>query len=136
MGCVPSCVPVVIAFVAVLEGSFAGSIFGLCLGLFSCLAQGGEGAGMIFLGAVIGMLAGLWQERKLRNPFFACLFSALAALLGVELVQILLQLLFASNGSLAAMGRIAAFETRYSILLAVPAYLPFRFVYRRLGSGG
>lgn len=134
MGSLPDLVPVCIAFAAVLEGSFAGSVFGLCLGLFSCLAQGGSGAGMIFFGAVIGMLAGLWQQHRLRRHWYACLSSAFLALVGVNALRILLRLVFTGGGSLAVMCRIAAFEVVYSMLLALPVYPLFRFIHRRLGT--
>lgn len=134
MGSVPNIVPVCIAFTAVLEGSFAGSVYGLCLGLFSCLAQGGSGASMIFLGAVAGMLAGLWKERRLRRTLGACLGSAFLVLAGINAVQVLLRVLFVGGGSVAGMVRIAAFEVLYSMLLALPAYPLFLFVHRRLGT--
>ena len=41
LGSVPNFLPVGIALAAVMEGSVAGSIFGLCAGLFACLAPGG-----------------------------------------------------------------------------------------------
>ena len=134
MGSVPNLVPVCIAFAAVLEGSFAGSVYGLCLGLFSCLAQGGQGTSLIFLGAVIGMLAGLWKERKLRRQMPACLGSALLALAGVNGVQILLRLVFVGGGSLATLCRIAGLEVLYSMILALFTYPMFLFVHRRLGT--
>ena len=133
-GSVPNLVPVAIAFVAVLEGSFGGSVYGLCLGLFACLAQGGRGASLIFLGAVTGMLAGFWQERRLRRTLGPCLTSAFLALVGVNAVQILLRLLFGQGGSLPTLLRIAGLETAYSMLLALPLYPLFRFVHRRFGN--
>ncbi len=130
-GCVPICMPAAAAMVAVLEGSFRGAVFGMCLGLFSCLAHGGSGAGLIFAGAMIGMLAGLWQERKLKRHTAACLVSAWLAIIGVELFQILGQLLSGSGASAATLLHIAGAESAYSILLTLPACPLFAFVNRR-----
>ena len=89
MGSVPNIIPVAIAMVAVLEGSFAGSIFGLCLGLFGFLAQGDTGPAFIFVGAVLGMLAGLLQRDRRRNTFGPCMLASAGSLFLVELVRVL-----------------------------------------------
>ena len=133
MGSVPNIIPVAIAMVAVLEGSFAGSIFGLCLGLFGFLAQGDTGPAFIFVGAVLGMLAGLLQRDRRRNTFGPCMLASAGGLLLVELVRVLTGVA-PGAGSLGALVHIAAFEGLYSLILALPFYFLFRFVYRRLGS--
>lgn len=133
MGNVPDFIPVAIAMVAVLEGSFAGSVFGLCLGLFGCLAQGNSGPGLIFCGAVLGMLSGLLQERRNRSNLLPCLLASLGSLTLVELVRVLARL-FTGAGSIGTLVHIALFELIYSMLLALPAYILFRFVHRRFGS--
>lgn len=133
MGSVPNLIPVAIAMVAVLEGSFAGSIFGLCLGLFGFLAQGDTGPGFIFVGAVLGMLAGLLQRDRRRNTFGPCFLASAGCLLLTELIRVASGLI-AGTGSLGTLARIGAFEALYSLVLALPAYFLFRFVYRRFGS--
>ncbi len=133
MGCVPTFIPAAVAMVAVLEGSTGGAVFGLCLGLLSCLS-GVTGANMILCGTLIGMLAGLLQERPRRREFPVCLAASAAAIAGTELVQLLLNWL-AGRGSWAAVGGIALGEFLYSLVVAVPAYFLFYFVYCRLGSG-
>ena len=133
MGSVPNIIPVAIAIVAVLEGSFAGSIFGLCLGLFGFLAQGDTGPAFIFVGAVLGMLAGLLQRERPRHTLGPCLLASAGSLLLVELVRVLTGLA-AGTGSLETMVSIALFEALYSLALALPAYPLFRFVHRRMGS--
>ncbi len=133
MRCVPTFLPGAIAIVAVLEGSTGGAVFGLCLGLLSCLSDV-TGASMILCGTLIGMLAGLLQERPRRSEFPACFAAAAAAIAGTELVQLLLNRL-AGYGSWVAVGRIALGEFLYSLAVAVPAYFLFYFVYRRSGSG-
>lgn len=133
LGSVPNFIPVAIAMVAVLEGSFAGSIFGLCLGLFGFLAQGDTGPGFLFVGAVLGMLAGLLQRDRRRNTFGPCFVASAGCLLLTELVRVVAGLITGA-GSLGALARIGALEGLYSLVLALPAYFLFRFVYRRLGS--
>lgn len=133
LGSVPNFIPVAIAMVAVLEGSFAGSIFGLCLGLFGFLAQGDTGPGFLFVGAALGMLAGLLQRDRRRHTFGPCLLASAGCLLVTELVRVVAGLITGA-GSLGALARIGALEGLYSLALALPAYFLFRFVYRRLGS--
>ena len=125
MGSLPNLLPVCIAFVAVLEGSLIGSLFGLFAGVFSWLAQGDEV--MIFLGAVIGMVAGLARSRR---PWLGCMVSALLALILVNGLHLL-----AGGGSPTVMVGIAGWEVAYSMLLALPVYPMFRFVRRRPGVG-
>ena len=132
-GCVPTLIPAAVAIVAVLEGSTGGAIFGLCLGLLGCLS-GWAGASLILCATLIGMFAGCLQERPRRSEAPVCLLSAVAAIVGTELVQLLLHRL-AGQGSWLAVSRIALGEGLYSIVLAVPAYFLFYFVYRRFGSG-
>lgn len=133
LGSVPDLIPVAIAIVAVLEGSFAGSIYGLCLGLFGFLARGDSSPSLIFLGAVLGMLAGLLQRDRQRHTLGSCLLASAGSLVLVELVRVLLGLA-AGAGSVGALVHIALFEALYSLILALPAYPLFRFVHRRLGS--
>lgn len=126
MGSVPNLVPVCIAFVAVLEGGFAGGVAGLILGLFSWLTLGEST--MIFLGAAIGLLAGMYRPR--RHDWLCCMFFGFLALAAVNGVRML-----AGGGSFAVMLRIAGWETVYSILLAPLFYPLFRLTHHHLGNG-
>lgn len=124
MGSVPNLAPVCIAFVAVLEGSFSGSVFGLILGLF-CWLMTGDGS-MILLGSVIGMVAGLGRPHR---GWVSCMLSALFALTAVNGVRLL-----AGGGSGAVMLRIAGGEMAYSALLALLFCPMFRLIHRRWGG--
>lgn len=124
MGSVPNLVPVCIVFVAVLEGSFAGSVFGLILGLFFWLTTG-DGS-MILLGSVIGMLAGLGPPHQ---GWVGCMLSALLALTAVNGVRLL-----AGGGSGAVMLRIAGAEMACSMLLGLLFCPIFRQTHRRWGG--
>lgn len=133
-GSVPAIIPVAIAYAAALEGSFSGAVYGLCLGLFGCLAQTGTGAGMILCGTLIGAFAGGMKERKRRHLLPGCLLCVLGGLVLTELYQVLIACLF-GTGRPGTLARIAFFELLYSMILAVPAWFLFRFVHRRFGSG-
>lgn len=135
LGSVPDCLPAAIAFVAVLEGRFFGSVYGLGAGLLMTLVHTGHGSGMILLGAVIGMLAGGWYERRLRRYFFPCIMSAALALLAAAVLRGLAALVFAPGASFFPVLRIAGLEAVYSLLLAVPAYPMFLFVHKHLSNG-
>lgn len=129
-GAVPNMIPVMVAFFAIWEGSLPGSVYGLCLGLFQCLAQNGDGASLILLGAVVGMLFGLVDGKKLRHRLVVSMLCALGALLLVETVQVLGIWLFGS-ASLSTLLRIAGAELVYSLVLALPVYPLFRFAARQ-----
>lgn len=133
MGSVPVLLPAAVAIVAVLEGSTAGSVFGLCAGLFVCLAPGQAGAGMILLGALLGMLCGFAAQRRLRRPFWPCMLEVLVSLFLTELVRTGWEL-YSGAGSFGVLCRIAGWELVYSLLLAVPLYPLFRFVHQKLGT--
>jgi hypothetical protein len=133
LGGVPNAIPVAIALVAVGEGSVPGSIFGLCAGLFGYLAPGGGGASLIMAGALEGMTAGFFWQQRPRHPFRRSLLACLCAVAIAELKSILGGLLLGS-ASLGVLLRIALPEGLYSLLLALPAYLLFRFVRTRCGN--
>lgn len=135
MGSVPDCLPAAIAFVAVLEGRFFGSVYGMGAGLLVTMLHGGRGAGMILLGALIGMISGRWYERKLRRPFGPCMMSGALALLAAALVRSLWALWFSPGATLSAVVRIGGFEALYSLLLALPAYPLFLFVHKHMSNG-
>lgn len=128
-GAVPNMIPVVAAYFAVWEGSLPGAVYGLCLGLFQCLAQNGNGAALIFLGALIGMLFGFVNGKRLRHRFTVSWLCAVGALLLVEGVQVLGIWLF-GTASLSTLLRISGAELIYSAMLALPIYPLFRFVAR------
>ena len=127
-GTVPTMIPVVIAFVAVREGSVPGAAFGMCLGVFGFFAEGGIGGGMVLVGAVIGMLCGLVKERRPSHPLLVSLLCALGALALTEGLRILWIRLFGS-ADLDTLLHLAGYETLYSMILALPAYPIFRFTW-------
>lgn len=135
LGSVPDCLPVAIAFVAVLEGRFFGSVYGMGAGLLVTLAHTGHGSGMILLGALIGMIAGGWYERKLRRYFGPCMMSAALALLAAALFRGVAAICFSSGAAILTVVRIGGMEALYSLLLAVPAYPMFLFVHKHLSNG-
>lgn len=133
LGSVPNFLPVGIALAAVMEGSVAGSIFGLCAGLFTCLVPGGAGAGMIFLGALLGMLTGFAADRKPKKLLGVCLLGAFVSLLVTELIRAG-WMIYSGAGSFGIICRLAGMELAYSLVLALPAYPLFRFVHQKLGT--
>ncbi len=135
MGSVPDCLPVAIAFVAVLEGRFFGSVYGIGAGFLVTMTHAGHGSGMILLGAVIGMLAGGWYERRLRRYFGPCMMSAALALLAAALFRGITALWFVPGATLAAVARIGGLELLYSLLLALPFYPLFLFVHKHMSNG-
>ena len=134
-GAVPQMAPVAVAVVAVFEGSLGGSIFGLCVGFFACMSQYGVGPSMILCCTLIGLFAGLLQTGTLGKSLLGSIPTALGGMLAVEIVRVA-GALISHRGSVGILLRLAGFETLYSMILLLPAYPLFRFVYRRFGAGG
>ena len=132
-GAVPAMIPVVIAYVAVREGSVPGAAFGMCLGCFGFLAEGGISPGMVLLGAVIGMLCGLIKEARPSRLLLISLGCALGALVLTEGFHVLWLTLF-DDTSRETLLHIAGYETLYSMILAVPAYPLIRFTWRKFSG--
>lgn len=122
--------PALAAFVGVQEGGFAGGMFGLAVGVFGWLT--GQGAECIFCCAAAGVLCGGWEGRHLRRFGWPCLISAGVALLGSELVKVVLWLLFESAKARTLL-IVAGRELLWSMLVAALMCPLFLFIHRRLG---
>ncbi len=134
--CVPYCIPIAVAYVAVFEGSYPGAVFGLCVGAFACIAQSGAGAGMIFGATLIGTVAGMAHERRHQNtpPLRYALLAALTASVSVEFLRVFARLLFGTGAGALTLLRIGTGELIYSLLLALPTYPLFRLVSTKFAN--
>ena len=75
-GSVPMLLPLAAAAVSVLEGAYAGTGFGLAVGLLWELAYPGGFGGMVFFLALAGMAMGAVSQYALSQSFAGCLICA------------------------------------------------------------
>ena len=132
-GVIPMLLPLAVVSVAVLEGAYAGTGFGLAVGLLWGLSYPGGFGALVFGMALTGMLTGAAAQYVLNQNFFSCLLcSAIAfgVLDGLQLVRAL----FIRLDSLDVLLQVAVPEVLWSLCWTPVVYLIFRLVARRVGG--
>ena len=130
---VPMLLPLAAAAVAVLEGAYAGTGFGLGVGLlWELVYPGGFGALVLYL-AVAGMLMGAVSQYALSQSFPGCLICAAGVLGGLELLRIGRGLLTNAAG-LGSLLQVAIPEFLWSLAWTPLVWLLFRAIYNRVGG--
>ena len=81
-GVIPMLLPLAVAAVAVLEGAYAGTGFGLAVGLLWELSYAGGFGGLVFGMALAGMAVGAVSQYVLSQNFFSCLLCSAVVLGG------------------------------------------------------
>lgn len=133
MGTVPMLLPLAAAAVAVLEGAYAGTGFGMAVGLLWELAYPGGFGGLVFGMALAGMAMGAVSQYALRQSFPGCLICSAGALAFVDLLRII-RMLFTRSAPLPALLQVAAAEFLWSIAWTPLVWLLFRGIHRRVGG--
>ena len=132
-GTSPMLLPLAVAAVAVLEGAYAGTGFGLAVGLLWELAYpGGFGALVLYL-AVAGMLMGAVSQYALSQSFAGCLICSAGVLGVLDLLRVARGLLV-DLASLSDLLQVAAPEFFWSLAWTPLVWLLFRSIYRRVGG--
>ncbi|MCF2595780.1 rod shape-determining protein MreD [Pseudoflavonifractor phocaeensis] len=133
LGVSPMLLPPALAAVAVLEGAYAGTGFGLAVGLLWELAYpGGFGALVIFM-ALAGMATGGLSQYALSQSLPGCLLCSagvLALLDGLRVARGLIT----NAAELPALLQVALPECLLSLAWTPLVYLLFRSIYRRVGG--
>lgn len=128
-GIIPMLLPQAAIALAVLEGPVGGAGFGLGVGLLFDAVHGGLG-GMTLGLAVLGMTVGVVARYVLQQNLISCLICAAGSLFFIAGTRVLL---FAARGigTLPTLLRVAGLELFWSLLLTIPVYFIFLWVYRR-----
>lgn len=132
-GVSPMLLPLAAAAVAVLEGAYAGTGFGLVVGLLWELAYPGGFGALVITMAVAGMVFGAVSQYALSQSFptyFICSGGILIFLDGARIFRGLLT----DMAALPALLRVAAPEILLSLLWSPLVWLLFQRVYRRVGG--
>ncbi len=133
MGVAPSLLPVAVAAVAVLEGTFAGTGFGLAVGLLWELAYPGGFGGLVLGMALAGMLAGGVAQYLLRQSLLSCLLCSGVILSVLDGLRVLTGL-FINAAPLSVLLRIAVPEILLSLIWVLPVWFLFHAIFRRVGG--
>lgn len=132
-GTTPTLLPLAAVAVAVLEGAFAGTGFGLTVGLLWELAYPGGFGGLVLFLALLGMAVGALSQYALSRSLPGCLLCSagtLALLTGMRVARGLLT----HSATLGPLLRVAVPEFLLSMLWAPLIYLLFSRIYARVGG--
>ena len=132
-GASPMLLPLAVAAVAVLEGAYSGTGFGLGVGLLWELAYPGGFGGLVFFLALAGMAMGGVSQYALSQTFVGCLICAAGTVGLLELLRIARGLL-RNMAPLSALLEAAAPEFLWSLAWTPLVWLLFQTVYRKVGG--
>lgn len=132
-GVTPMLLPLAAAAVAVLEGAFAGTGFGLAVGLLWELGYPGGFGGLVFGMALAGMALGCLAQYALSQSFPGYLICSCALVAALDALRIL-SALFTQSAALPALLQVAIPECLLTLAWSPLVYLLFRVVYNRVGG--
>ena len=132
-GTVPMLLPLAAAAVAVLEGAYAGTGFGMAVGLLWELAYPGGFGGLVFYLALAGMAMGAVSQYALSQSFLGCLICS-AGVLGLLDCLRVARMLFINAASLSSLLQVAVPEFLWSLVWTPLVWLLFRAIYDRVGG--
>ncbi|MGI5963538.1 MAG: rod shape-determining protein MreD [Lawsonibacter sp.] len=132
-GFTPVLLPVAAVSVAVLEGAYAGTGFGLAVGLLWEMAYPGGFGGLVFFLALTGAVTGGAAQYALSQSLPGCMVCCAGALAALEFFRIAGRML-TGLASLPELLWVAGPEFLLSLAWTPVIYFLFRCVYRRVGG--
>ena len=132
-GASPMLLPLAAAAVAVLEGAYAGTGFGMAVGLLWELAYPGGFGGLVFFLALAGMAMGALSQYALSQSFPGCLICSAGVLALLDLLR-MGRWLLSDGAGLSDLLRVALPEFLWSLAWTPLVWLLFRAVYNRVGG--
>ena len=130
---VPMLLPLAAAAVAVLEGAYAGTGFGMAVGLLWELAYPGGFGGQVFFLALAGMGMGAVSQYALSQTFLGCLICSAGVLGLLDGLQVA-RMLFINAAGLSDLLQVAVPEVLWSLAWTPLVWLIFCAVYDRVGG--
>ena len=131
-GITPMLLPLAAA-VAVLEGAYAGTGFGMAVGLLWELAYPGGFGGLVFFLALAGMAMGAVSQYALSQSLIGCLLCSAGVLALLDLLRIA-RILFINAARLSDLLQVAVPEFLWSLAWTPLVWLLFRAIYNRVGG--
>ena len=133
LGISPMLLPPALAAVAVLEGAFAGTGFGLAVGLLWELAYPGGFGGLVLFMALAGLATGALSQYALSQSLPGCLLCTAGVLAALDSLRVLRGLITDSAG-LPALLQVAVPECLLTLVWTPLVYLLFRTIFNRVGG--
>lgn len=133
LGAAPMLLPLAVAAVAVLEGAYAGTGFGMAVGLLWELAYPGGFGGLVFGMALAGMAMGALSQYALSQSFPGCLLCSGGLLLLLDGLRVLRGLITDTAG-LYDLLAVAIPEILVSLLWLPVVWLVSSAVHKRVGG--
>ena len=132
-GASPMLLPLAVAAVAVLEGAYSGTGFGMAVGLLWELAYPGGFGGQVFYLALAGMVMGAVSQYALSQSFPGCLICSIGVLGLLDLLRVA-RMLFINAAGLSDLLQVAVPEFLWSLAWTPLVWLLFRAIYNRVGG--
>ena len=132
-GISPMLLPLAAAAVAVLEGAYAGTGFGMGVGLLWELTYPGGFGGLVFGMALAGMLMGAVSQYALSQSFPGCLICSAGVLAALDTLRVARGLLVHA-AQMPALLQVAVPEFFYSLIWTPLIWLLFRAIYNKVGG--
>ena len=129
----PMLLPLAVAAVAVLEGAYSGTGFGLGVGLLWELVYPGGWGGQVLYLSLAGMAMGAVSQYALSQSFAGCLICSAGVLGLLDLLRVGLRL-FINAASLTDLLQVAMPEFLWSLAWTPLVWLLFRAIHRRVGG--
>ena len=129
----PMLLPLAVAAVAVLEGAYSGTGFGLGVGLLWELVYPGGWGGQVLYLSLAGMAMGAVSQYALSQSFAGCLICSAGVLGLLDLLRVGLRL-FINDASLTDLLQVAMPEFLWSLDWTPLVWLLFRAIHRRVGG--
>ena len=133
LGISPMLLPPALAAVSVLEGAFAGTGFGLAVGLLWELAYPGGFGALVFFMALAGMTMGALSQYALSQSLPGCLLCTAGVLAALDGLRVLGRLI-ADAAALPALLKVAVPECLLTLVWTPLVYLLFRIIFNRVGG--
>ena len=132
-GVIPMLLPSAVVAVAVLEGAYAGTCFGMSVGLLWELSYAGGFGGLVLFLALLGLAAGALSQYALSQSLPGCLLCTAGILFLLDSIRVLRGII-TDAATLGPLLAVAVTECFLSLLWTPLIYLLFRAVFNRVGG--
>lgn len=132
-GVIPMLLPSAVVAVAVLEGAYAGTCFGMSVGLLWELSYAGGFGGLVFAMALVGMAVGGLSQYALSQSLPGCMLCSAGVLLLLDGLRVGRGLL-TQSAQLHQLLQVAVPECLLSLAVTPFIYLLFRTIFNRVGG--